>query len=130
METENVRKSLKIISLIMILINLCGIVYQLLTHASAIAILIKIGYVVLYLLLVLLLVKKSKYASVLGYMLATMAIILSLLYFDFLTIVISLILVFYCSRLNNFIKFDNTNAKYKKVTKVIGNKKTNNKNKY
>lgn len=92
-------KELTIISFAMILIHAVGMVYQIITNASLLAVSLKGLYILFYATFIFLLRKKVKIAPYFAYIMSLITIIISIIYFDLLNIVIAIIISIYSTKL-------------------------------
>lgn len=98
-DTKVIVKNLKLISFIMIVIHFLGLIYQLFTAASILAIIIKCIYILLFTLFILTLNKKVKIAPFIGIAISTITILISIKYIDLASILVSLIIAYYSYKL-------------------------------
>lgn len=96
-------KNLSLISLIMILIHLAGLTYQFVTKAALFAIILKISYILMFVIFLFNLLKRSKYTYLIGILMSCVIIIISGMYMDFLSVLVSILIIYYCYSL----KFEN-----------------------
>lgn len=96
---QNNIKNLCFICISMIFIHIAGFTYQLITHASVLAVTIKITYILFYLLLLILLKKSIKIAVPIGIFISCVITIISSMYMDFLSVIVALISIFYLLKL-------------------------------
>ena len=108
---ETYIKNLTLISFIMILIHIAGLTYQFITISSILAISFKILYITMFAIFLFSLIKKAKLSSLLGIVFSCVIIIISAIYMDFLSIVISILIIYYSYNLNkcNLKSFVKTN---------------------
>ena len=92
---NNLTKDISIISVIMILINICGIIYQIITKANLFPIIMKIVYISLFTIILFFIYKKSKYTSYICFLTSIVICVYSGMNFDFLSVVIAIVLFIY-----------------------------------
>lgn len=92
-------KNLKFICIVMIIIHLSGLLYQIITKASFLAIGIKISFILMFALLLFSVLKYKKIVLLVGFLTSTIIIIISAIYMDFLSIIVAIITMLYCIKL-------------------------------
>lgn len=116
MKEQQLIKNLTLISVIMIVIHFIGIIYQLFISETITAIIIKLLYILLFTTLIIMLYKKNILATLISIIITIYSIILSTIYFDFLSVLVSLVLLYYSYHFYILLK---SNNKIKKSTSKI-----------
>lgn len=96
MKSEKIIKNLIIISYIMIAIYMGGLIYQFITHATALAKVIKITDIIMFLIFIFTLKKKGPVAPIIGLIIAMVNFVISIIYLDFISIVICILIAYEC----------------------------------
>lgn len=118
-----IKKNTIIICVIMIFIHILGLIYQVLSNSSTLSILLKELFIVIFAIQILLVKFEIKYAKYVCYSLNLAIIIISAIYMDFSSVIISVLLMLYISNL--YGKFtsdgDDLNSKYsnRKINKKV-----------
>lgn len=114
---KKIKKNSIMICAIMIFIHILGLVYQILSNAPTLSILLKELFIVIFVAQIILIKFEFKYTKYICYGLNLAIIVISAIYMDFSSVIISILLTLYISTLNsNFTYIEN----------VENNKKQNN----
>lgn len=114
---KKIKKNSILICAIMIFIHILGLVYQILSNAPTLSILLKELFIVIFVAQIILIKFEFKYTKYICYGLNLAIIVISAIYMDFSSVIISILLTLYISTLNsNFTYIEN----------VENNKKQNN----
>lgn len=108
MKETQLIKNVTLISTIMLIIHFIGIIYQLFMGESIPPILLKLVYVFLFTTLIIMTYKKHKLFIIISILITIYSIILATMYFDFFSILISIVLLYYSYNLYISLK-SNTN---------------------
>lgn len=129
---KKIKKNSIMICAIMIFIHILGLVYQILSNAPTLSILLKELFIVIFVAQIILIKFEFKYTKYICYGLNLAIIVISAIYMDFSSVIISILLTLYISTLNsNFTYIENiennksnTNIKTKKQNTKTANKKS------
>lgn len=97
---DKCKKNLLLISLVMILIYTLGLIYQIITKATRLAICFKVTFIVILILFLISLVKFDKISTIIGIIVSLIITIISMIYMDFLSVIVAIIIIIYCLKLN------------------------------
>lgn len=110
------RKNLFFICIFMILTHFAGLIYQIITNATFFAISIKLIFIVMFIIFLINLILKHKFAHIIGIISSVVITIISSIYMDFLSIVIALLIIYYSL---NLTKYNKKNSfRNRKVNKI------------
>lgn len=93
------KKNISFICIIMIVIHLGGLLYQIITKASILAICIKISFIAMFALLLFSVFKFTKLTPLIAFISSCIIIIISAIYMDFLSIIVAIITILYSLQL-------------------------------
>lgn len=115
------RKNLFFICIFMILIHFAGLIYQIITKSTFLAISLKLIFIVIFILFLISLILKLKFAHIIGIISSAIIIAISAIYMDFLSILIALLVFYYSLNLIKCKKKSNLEikSKNKKYTNKI-----------
>ena len=104
--------SVVLISVLMIIINFCGTIYMLFSKADVFAILMKIIYILLFLLNLFSLAKFPKKSCIISTVSTAIICIYSSTHYDFLTLILTIIFEVYAVKYVQNLNLKKTNHKH------------------
>lgn len=121
---KEMKKNILIICIIMLFIHILGFIYQILTHLPTLSILLKELFILIFLIQFTVVRLEIKYFKLICYISNLIIIITSCIYMDFLSVIISILLILYIYNIqvksenkglnNSYVKNIKQNNKYKK----------------
>ena len=114
---KKIKKNSIMICAIMIFIHILGLVYQILSNAPTLSILLKELFIVIFVAQIILIKFEFKFAKYICYGLNLAIIVISAIYMDFSSVIISILLILYISNLNSNFTY---------IKNIENNKKQNN----
>ena len=106
---KNIKRNLIILSCIMIFIHILGLIYQIVTNQPIKCILFKELFIALFIIQIVLLKIEFRYTKYICSIFQLCICIISLIYFDFSSVIISGLTIIYILNLNSPIKINDKN---------------------
>lgn len=98
---KKIKKNILLICIIMLFIHILGLIYQIITHLPTLSILLKELFIILFLIQIVVVKLEIKKYQLICYIVNTIIIIISCIYMDFLSVIISSLLILYLYISNN-----------------------------